>query len=164
MRVAIRVGVLAVLALIWVVQAAPSSASDLVQGDSPRVETTLDKPRVSRASGVRIERDEATRTITVWLGEPEDEARTTRGRGGYGKVVVRNRSFFYADVYWSLDDFVTPWSYVDTLPPRWKVKFRLLKFGAYLVAAEETAFDDGFWDWGPASFFLRKKFRWTLLP
>jgi hypothetical protein len=78
-----------------------------------------------------------------------------------GTVAVRNLSSYYADIYVSLNDATTPWYLVDTLAPRRKLSFKLNQKLDYLLAAEAT-YTDQFWDWGPAAFYLKSKFTWTI--
>jgi hypothetical protein len=79
----------------------------------------------------------------------------SRARGG--KIVVRNRSPFTADVYLGYDEFSLV--FVDSLPPGFKLIIRRLarRTNYVLYAEDETG------SWGPRSIFLRRKYVWTLL-
>jgi hypothetical protein len=100
------------------------------------------------SSSVTIDRDGSTASGLV-----------ARARGG--KIVVRNRSGFTADVYLGPDDGFSPLSFIDTLPSGFKLKIRgLQRRAGYVLYAEEP---DQSGSWGPRSFFLRKKYTWTLL-
>jgi hypothetical protein len=74
-----------------------------------------------------------------------------------GKIVVRNRSPFDADVYLGFDE--ASLAFVDTVPSGFKLIIRGLsrRTNYVLYAEDETG------SWGPRSFFLRKKYIWTLL-
>jgi len=74
-----------------------------------------------------------------------------------GKIVVRNRSPFDADVYLGFDE--ASLTFVDTVPSGFKLVIRGLarRTNYVLYAEDETG------SWGPRSFFLRKKYVWTLL-
>jgi hypothetical protein len=84
-----------------------------------------------------------------------------RARGG--KVVVRNRTGGYTiDVYLAPDDGVTKLQYVNTIP----TGFRLILRGVprrinYQLYGEDPGAQVF---WGPRSFFMRRRFVWTLLP
>ena len=115
-------------------------------------------------SMVSVRRHDASRTIHVELiDESASSERAARRKQRLGKIKVKNKSPFSSAIYWSLDDAFTPWFYVDTLPPGWKVKFKLPKKEFYLLAAEDPFLgDNGFWEWGPRSVYLKKRFKWTL--
>jgi hypothetical protein len=74
-----------------------------------------------------------------------------------GKIVVRNRSPFDADVYLGFDE--ASLAFVDTVPSGFKLIIRGLqrRTDYVLYAEDETG------SWGPRFFFLRKKYIWTLL-
>ncbi len=142
---------------------------------APLVSTRADRARPP-ATGVDakpvhvsrlVERDDVRREIRVTLLDDQsaaDAAVPQATPGGPGKIVVRNRSFEYVDVYVSLDDPYTPWEYLSTLPPGYKVITWRPRRLPYVVAGDlSDGYDDGF-EWGPASFFLRAKFVYTLLP
>jgi hypothetical protein len=100
------------------------------------------------SSSVTIDRDGSSASALV--------ARARRG-----KIVVRNRSGFTADVYLGPDDGVSELLYVDTLPTGFKLTIRgLPRRTGYVLYAEEP---DASGSWGPRAFFLRKKYVWTLL-
>lgn len=100
------------------------------------------------SSSVTIDRDRSAASPLV-----------ARARGG--KIIVRNRSGFTADIYLGPDDGVSPLTYIDTLPTGFKLKIRgVVRRAGYVLYAEEP---DQSGSWGPRSFFLRKKYTWTLL-
>lgn len=119
-----------------------------------------------------VERNDANRTVVAWFAPGTDGQGLGLGgverqvAGAFGKLVVRNLSGIAADIYMSLDDGVTPFYYVTSLPSGYKFKVLGLYRGvAYLVAAEDAYLYDGFWDWGPFAFvILGHKARYTLLP
>jgi hypothetical protein len=83
-------------------------------------------------------------------------------RARAGKIVVRNRSGHTADVYLAPDDGVSDLTYVNTLPTGYKLAIRHVpRRTGYVLYAEDPVLGGG---WGPRSFFLRRKFVWTLLP
>jgi hypothetical protein len=153
-RTSIRYG-LPLLLLSCLVATGPGRAGSAAQ----------EKPLSFADAALSVRRDAASRTIHVELSEAAlSGERAARRKGGLGKVKVKNKSPLTSAIYWSLDDAVTPWFYVDTLPPGWKVKFKLPKKAFYLLAAEDPFLgDNGFWEWGPHSFYLKKRFKWTLL-
>jgi hypothetical protein len=149
------------LSLVLVSPGIPTSPSHAERsGDGRAVD--FDLPIVS------VRRSEAARTIRVEISYGEEstaDGRSARRRPKLGKIKVRNRSFDPAAIFWSLDDLFTPWFHVDTLPPGWKVKFKLPKKEFYLLAADNPLFGaNDFWEWGPRPMYLKKRFKWTLLP
>jgi len=153
-RVATRHGL--PLLLLWCLVAAGSAHAE----SAPQ-----EKPLSFAPTVLSVRRDEASRTIHVELtDETFSSERAARRKTKRGKIKVKNKSPLSSAVYWSLDDSFTPWFYVDTLPPGWKLKFKLPKKVFYLLAADDPFLgNNGFWEWGPRSLYLKKRFKWTLL-
>ena len=113
-------------------------------------------PSESSAKGVRVmrvvERDDAKREIRITLISDQPRAGQTISaplqlRPRYGRLVIRNRSIDFIDTYISLDDDVTPWEFLDTLPPNYRLRVRLLRGLSYLVAGDTAGEDDAHFDW-----------------
>lgn len=149
-----------------------SQAKNLRQSRNERARMAGDGLRLKeivRHPGTEILVNERSRTIEILMSEEavpgagqDGDARAKEQKVVYRKLVVKNFSSYTADVFWSLDDTVTPWYDGGTLPPRWKLKLRLLRGFTYLVAAEAYPDEDAYWDWGPRSIFLWKKSTWSL--
>jgi hypothetical protein len=113
-----------------------------------------------------VSRDDARRELQVWMLPAEAQAsRIQPAAIRAGKLIVRNRSGYSADVYLAEPADEPDWLYVgEPLPTGFKLIVRNLpRRTTFLMAAEETDNYDGLWDWGPRSFVMRKRFRWTLL-
>ncbi len=123
-------------------------------------------PQTRTPTGAIVTRDDARREVTAWILPAEAQAtRIAPAATRVGRLVVRNRSGFSADIYLALPADEPEWEFVDELPTGFKLTvYNLTRRVEYMIAAEETANYDGFFDWGPRSFFMRKRFRYTLLP
>lgn len=152
---------LAVPALAWGGAAVPKAMRHTAS-----LITAPTKPTAPRTA-TPLEYDDARREIRTTLADPEIDAgqpvSAAVQRSPFGRLVVVNHSYDYVDVYVSLNDRDTPWVWVGTLPPRYRLRVKLRRGYSYVVAADTAGEDDGF-DWSPTSFYLRGKYVWTLLP
>ncbi|HEV7733397.1 MAG TPA: hypothetical protein VGR62_14610 [Candidatus Binatia bacterium] len=147
----IAVAVLAVIATIST--AAADGVPRRIAGDAPAPD---DRP----APGVIVLRDDARREVQAWIDPAASPAVAANG-----KLIVRNRSGVSADVYLAVPAEEPDWQFVETVPDGFKLIVRnVTRRAQYLIAAEATDVYDGFFDWGPRSFVMRKRFRYTLLP
>jgi hypothetical protein len=123
-------------------------------------------PGARPATGAIVTRDDGRREVTAWIVSAEPQAaRIAPAAARLGRLIVRNRSGFSADIYLALPADEPEWEFVEELPTGFKLIVRnLTRRAEYLIAAEETANYDGFFDWGPRNFRMRKRFRYTLLP
>jgi hypothetical protein len=127
---------------------------------------TSSAPAARTAPAAIVTRDDARRQVTAWIlsGEPQATG-IAPAAVRVGRLIVRNRSGFSADVYLALPADEPQWEFVDEVPTGFKlIVHNLTRRADYLIAAEETNNYDGSFDWGPREFFMRKRFRFTLLP
>ncbi len=144
-------------AILAVIATLSTAAAD---GLPRRLAADTPAPAQRPAPGVIVLRDDARREVQAWVQPGASPAAAANG-----KLIVRNRSGVSADVYLALPADEPDWQFVETVPDGFKLIVRnVTRRTQFLIAAESTDAYDGFFDWGPRSFVMRKRFRYTLLP
>lgn len=112
-----------------------------------------------------VTRDDARREVQAWILPGDAQAaRIAPAAARVGRLIVRNRSSFSADVYLALPADEPDWQFIEEVPTGFKLIVRnLTRRAEYLIGAEETNNYNGSFDWGPRSFVMRRRFRYTLL-
>lgn len=128
-----------------------------------------DAPVPVRPAGATaiVTRDDARREVQAWILPGATAAeRIEPAVLATGRLIVRNRSGFSADVYLALAADEPDWQFIgEPLPTGYKLVVRnLARRTDFMIAAEETDNYDNFFDWGPRTFVMRKRYRYTLLP
>jgi hypothetical protein len=132
----------------------------------PRTMSQGTPPDSRPPSGAIVTRDDARRELRAWLPSAETNAATRIGptavRGG--RLIVRNRSGISADVYLADPSDDPEWVLMGTVDAGYKlIIYPLARRAEYFIAVDETGSTDEFWGWGPTSFIMRRRYRFTLL-
>jgi hypothetical protein len=152
--------------LLTVASLALTAGIAAADGLSRATDGVATAPAARTSTGAIVTRDDARRELTAWILPAEPQAtRIQPAAAGLGRLIVRNRSGFSADVYLALPADEPQWEFIEEEPTGFKLIVRnLTRRAEYLIAAEETNNYDGSFDWGPRTFVMRKRFRYTLLP